>query len=182
MGGSFLMVVVFPVAGDGERELRWVAEPGAFRETAAVLSFGEMPWPVWLESARIESHRDLVLRLRVGEQWDARADWAWQFVPAAVAAAESWVVRPDADTGSARVAADERLCQAVCGVLEGEFGDYVASHGGAIELVDVHDGTVRVKLTGACSTCSLADWTLRLRLERDLKIAAGPDFAQLVTI
>ena len=41
--------------------------------------------------------------------------------------------------------------------------------GGNVELVDVNDGIVKVKLTGACSGCAMATLTLKMGIERILK-------------
>ena len=41
--------------------------------------------------------------------------------------------------------------------------------GGNVELVDVNDGTVKVKLTGACSGCPMSTITLKMGIERILK-------------
>ena len=41
--------------------------------------------------------------------------------------------------------------------------------GGNIELVDVVDGVVRVKLKGSCAGCPMAKMTLRNGVERYLK-------------
>lgn len=41
--------------------------------------------------------------------------------------------------------------------------------GGDIELIDVTDNVVRVKLTGACGTCPMSQMTLKLGVERVLK-------------
>ena len=41
--------------------------------------------------------------------------------------------------------------------------------GGSVELVDVNDGTVSVRLTGACSGCPMATKTLKGGIERILK-------------
>jgi Fe-S cluster biogenesis protein NfuA len=41
--------------------------------------------------------------------------------------------------------------------------------GGDVELVDVKDGVVRVKLTGACAGCPVASITLKQGIERILK-------------
>jgi Fe-S cluster biogenesis protein NfuA len=41
--------------------------------------------------------------------------------------------------------------------------------GGDIELVDVIDGVVKVKLTGACGTCPMSTMTLKMGVERILK-------------
>ena len=41
--------------------------------------------------------------------------------------------------------------------------------GGDVELIDVNQGVVKLKLKGACSGCPMATMTLRNRIERMLK-------------
>ena len=41
--------------------------------------------------------------------------------------------------------------------------------GGDVELVDVEDGVVKVRLTGACAGCPVASVTLKQGIERILK-------------
>jgi len=41
--------------------------------------------------------------------------------------------------------------------------------GGNVELVDVDNGTVKVKLTGACDGCPMAAMTLKMGIEQLLK-------------
>ena len=41
--------------------------------------------------------------------------------------------------------------------------------GGDVELVAVNDGTVKVRLTGACGGCAMANMTLKMGIERILK-------------
>ena len=41
--------------------------------------------------------------------------------------------------------------------------------GGNVELVDVNDGTVKLKLTGACAGCPMSTLTLKMGIERILK-------------
>ncbi len=41
--------------------------------------------------------------------------------------------------------------------------------GGNVELVDVNDGVVEVRLTGACGGCAMATMTLKMGIERMLK-------------
>ncbi len=41
--------------------------------------------------------------------------------------------------------------------------------GGGIELVDVANGVVKVKLTGACGGCPVSTMTLKMGVERILK-------------
>jgi Fe-S cluster biogenesis protein NfuA len=41
--------------------------------------------------------------------------------------------------------------------------------GGDVELVDVTDGVVKVRLTGACGGCPMSQMTLKMGIERQLK-------------
>jgi len=41
--------------------------------------------------------------------------------------------------------------------------------GGDVELVDVVDGVVKVRLTGACGGCPMSQMTLKMGVERILK-------------
>ena len=41
--------------------------------------------------------------------------------------------------------------------------------GGDVELVDVNDGEVKVRLKGACSGCPMSTMTLQMGIERVLK-------------
>ena len=43
------------------------------------------------------------------------------------------------------------------------------AHGGDVELVEVKEGIVRLKLKGACNGCPMATMTLRNGIERILK-------------
>ena len=53
--------------------------------------------------------------------------------------------------------------------------------GGNIELVDVSDGTVKVRLQGACGGCPMAAMTLRGYVEKILK-AEVPEVKAVVSV
>lgn len=53
--------------------------------------------------------------------------------------------------------------------------------GGNIELVDVNDGTVKVRLTGACSGCPMAAMTLKEGVERVIKEQV-PEVVEVVAL
>ena len=50
-----------------------------------------------------------------------------------------------------------------------EIRPYIHSHGGSVEILDVADGDVRVRLAGACSGCTASAITLREGVERALQ-------------
>ena len=41
--------------------------------------------------------------------------------------------------------------------------------GGDVELVDIKDGIVMVRLTGACGSCSMSTMTLQMGVERVIR-------------
>ncbi|MCJ7522217.1 MAG: NifU family protein [Dehalococcoidia bacterium] len=53
--------------------------------------------------------------------------------------------------------------------------------GGNVELVDVNDGTVKVRLTGACSGCPMAAMTLKEGVERVIKEQV-PEVVEVVAL
>ncbi len=54
------------------------------------------------------------------------------------------------------------------GVLD-KIRPMLVRDGGNVELVDVNDGTVKVRLTGACGGCPMATMTLKMGIEQALK-------------
>ncbi len=53
--------------------------------------------------------------------------------------------------------------------------------GGNVELVEVNDGTVKLKLTGACAGCPMSTLTLKMGIERILKQEI-PEVKEVVAI
>ena len=53
--------------------------------------------------------------------------------------------------------------------------------GGDVELVDVNDGVVKVRLMGACSGCPMATMTLKAGIERVLKEEV-PEVQEVVAV
>ena len=51
--------------------------------------------------------------------------------------------------------------------------------GGDVELVDVTDGVVKVKLTGACGGCPMSQMTLKMSIEKAVK-AEVPEIKEVV--
>lgn len=53
--------------------------------------------------------------------------------------------------------------------------------GGDVELVEVNDGTVKVKLTGACAGCPMSTITLKMGIEKILKQEV-PEIKEVVAV
>ena len=54
-------------------------------------------------------------------------------------------------------------------------------HGGDVELVEVSDGVVSVRLKGACGGCPMATMTLKRGIEQVLK-AEVPEIKEVVAV
>lgn len=54
-------------------------------------------------------------------------------------------------------------------LLDEQINPGVASHGGFVQLLDVKDGVVYVRLGGGCQGCGMVDTTLKQGIERILK-------------
>lgn len=53
--------------------------------------------------------------------------------------------------------------------------------GGNVELIDIKDGVVSVKLTGACGSCPMSTLTLKMGIERLLKEKV-PEIKEVVSV
>jgi NFU1 iron-sulfur cluster scaffold homolog, mitochondrial len=64
---------------------------------------------------------------------------------------------------------DDVLYERVAQLFESQVNPMVARHGGVVELVDVQDAVVMVRLGGGCQGCGMADVTLRQGIEGMLR-------------
>lgn len=55
------------------------------------------------------------------------------------------------------------------------------SDGGDVELIDVNDGIVKLKLKGACSSCPMSTITLKQGIERTLKEQI-PEITEVIAV
>jgi Fe-S cluster biogenesis protein NfuA len=53
--------------------------------------------------------------------------------------------------------------------------------GGDVELIEVKDGKVKLKLTGACGTCPMSQLTLKIVIENILKKEI-PEIKEVIAI
>ena len=65
-------------------------------------------------------------------------------------------------------------------VLE-EIRPSLNADGGDVELVEVTDGIVKVRLKGACSGCPMSTMTLKLGIEKHLKQRI-PEVKEVVSV
>lgn len=156
------------VPGDAQR-LRWVVPLGVvpFLGPVAAMPGGlgdlvaaGMVTDVVLEPAAV------LMTLADGASWRAEGARVRTALHEALARADAWVPAPGA-TGVAE-GTDAVVARLVAEALAGAAGDYVRSHGGDVELVDVCDGAVTVRLSGACRGCSALGYTVGRHLRGEL--------------
>jgi Fe-S cluster biogenesis protein NfuA len=79
-------------------------------------------------------------------------------VPAVTAA-------PKAASGDGSAVSDDALYEQVAKVFDEQVNPMVARHGGHVELIDVQDAVVMLRMGGGCQGCGMADVTLRQGIE-----------------
>ena len=65
-------------------------------------------------------------------------------------------------------------------VLE-ELIPYIEADGGYLQLYDIEDGYVKVRLGGACETCAMSSQTLKMGIERKLMMEI-PDVKGVIQV
>jgi Fe-S cluster biogenesis protein NfuA len=73
-------------------------------------------------------------------------------------------------SGAARFSDDE-LYERVSDLFEQQVNPMVARHGGRVELIDVQDAVVMLRMGGGCQGCGMASVTLRQGIEGALRQA-----------
>lgn len=82
------------------------------------------------------------------------------------------------EQGQNQAALKERVNEVI-----GEIRPYIQTHGGDIELVEVHQesGKVSIRFSGACRGCPMSEMTLKMGVERRLKEKV-PEISEVVAV
>jgi Fe/S biogenesis protein NfuA len=86
-----------------------------------------------------------------------------------------------ASAGAAADPATGALADRVQRILQEEINPRIASHGGAVELVDLDEGTLYVRMSGGCQGCAASAATLRMGVERMVREAV-PEIESVVDV
>ena len=98
--------------------------------------------------------------------WPAVGKAVGQAIRAALAGGQPAVTsKPAAPAGKGSAAADDTLFERVADLFDSQVNPMVARHGGRVELIDVQDAVVMVRMAGGCQGCGMADVTLRQGIE-----------------
>ncbi len=58
---------------------------------------------------------------------------------------------------------------------------FLNADGGDVELVEITEDTVRLRLLGACSSCTMSDMTMKAGIEEGIKKAI-PQIQQVIAV
>ena len=91
--------------------------------------------------------------------------------------------RPESATRSLEGAAviDHPLAERLRRVIDEEVNPRIAAHGGAVELADIEDDTLFLRISGGCQGCAASAATLRLGIERMVREAV-PEIREIVDV
>ncbi|MGJ0118490.1 NifU family protein [Williamsia sp. MIQD14] len=179
-----MTVPIHPEAIPGSpQELRWVLPAGTL-EFVGEVAVAPASIQAWVDDGVITSMTAeptaLRIALRDGRSWRRDGAAIRTALSEALTTADQW-------RGASAGSADDVLRAAVGQVLAGEVGDFIRSHGGALDIVDVAAGVVTVSLGGTCAHCPASDVTLTDRFEDavralfpslvEVRVAAAPSLA-----
>jgi Fe-S cluster biogenesis protein NfuA len=100
---------------------------------------------------------------RSATPWQVVGKAVGQAIRAAVASGQA--VAPKASPAAASGTDDDALYERVADLFARQVNPMVAGHGGRVELIDVQDAVVMVRMGGGCQGCGMADVTLRQGIE-----------------
>jgi Fe-S cluster biogenesis protein NfuA len=102
--------------------------------------------------------------------WPVVGKSVGQAIRAALAAGQPAVTsQPAASPKAGTAPVDDALYERVADLFESQVNPMVARHGGRVELIDVQDAVVMVRMAGGCQGCGMADVTLRQGIEAMLQ-------------
>jgi Fe-S cluster biogenesis protein NfuA len=146
-----------PIAGPGRHRFATPEEAEAHPVAAAVMAVPGV------QEVIIEGNAVVVLR---------HGDLPWEALEDRISYAIGTALGLGAD-GPAEAAGealtDDAIYDLVARILERDINPAVAGHGGKVELLDVQDGTVVVRMMGGCQGCGMANVTLRQGIEAQLR-------------
>ncbi len=97
--------------------------------------------------------------------WTAIGKSVGAAIRAALATGAPAVAEKPAAPAAEHAADDDALYERVAALFETQVNPSVARHGGHVELIDVQDAVVMLRMGGGCQGCGMADVTLRQGIE-----------------
>jgi len=97
--------------------------------------------------------------------WQAVGKAVGTAIRAAAAAGTPPVAAKAAAPATGAAVDDDALYERVARLFDEQVNPMVARHGGRVELIDVQDAVVMLRMGGGCQGCGMADVTLRQGIE-----------------
>ncbi|CAN5808266.1 NfuA family Fe-S biogenesis protein [soil metagenome] len=88
---------------------------------------------------------------------------------------------PTARSSSGPATIDHPLAERLRQVIDEEVNPRIAAHGGAVELADIEDNTLYLRMSGGCQGCAASAATLRQGIERMVREAV-PEIQEIVDV
>jgi NFU1 iron-sulfur cluster scaffold homolog, mitochondrial len=112
--------------------------------------------------AKVELDENIVAVTKAGED-------DWRQVGKRIGGAIRLFLNPPPEIPEGEMLPPDVLREKIQRVLEEQINPGVASHGGYVELLDVTDNNVFLRMGGGCQGCGAADATLKMGVERLLR-------------
>jgi Fe-S cluster biogenesis protein NfuA len=161
--GRCKFLVSTPVHAGGVRRFASVAEAAGSPLAAAIFALPGV------EVAEVIVSGNLVTVAKRGPApWQALGKAVGQAIRAALASGEP-AVAPRPTAAPAGGDDDDGLYERVAQLFDSQVNPMVARHGGRVELIDVQDAVVMLRMAGGCQGCGMADVTLRQGIEAMLQ-------------
>ena len=93
----------------------------------------------------------------------------WRQVGKRIGSAIRFFLNPPPEIPTGEMLQPDQLRQKIQQILNEQINPGVASHGGFVELIDVTDNNVFLRMGGGCQGCGAADVTLKMGVERLLR-------------
>jgi Fe-S cluster biogenesis protein NfuA len=90
----------------------------------------------------------------------------WNVIGKRIGGAIRGFLQPPPDIPADQILAPEVVRERVLRLLTEQINPGVASHGGFVELIDVQNNNVYLRMGGGCQGCGAADITLKMGIER----------------
>jgi len=153
----FVLESETPLLGPGRHRFATPEEAQAHPVAAAVMSVPGV------QEVILEGNAVIVLR---------RGDLPWEALEDRISYAIGTAVGLDREGAADAVGEalpDDQIFDLVARILERDINPAVAGHGGRVELIDVQDATIIVRMMGGCQGCGMANVTLRQGIEAQLR-------------
>ena len=157
--GRCKFVVSAPVHPGGVRRFGSAAEASGSPLAKAIFTIPEADVAEVIVSGNI-----VTVVKRNPQPWPALGKAIGQAIRSALGAGAPAVAPKPATPASGGVD-DDALYDRVAALFDDQVNPMVARHGGRVELIDVQDAVVMLRMAGGCQGCGMADVTLRQGIE-----------------